>query len=315
MDRFRTMESFVRVVRAGSFTIAASQLGLSRALISRHVGELEARLGVRLLNRSTRSLSLTDEGRAYLEFCEKVFRDIESSERGILRTRLEPVGTLKVLAPKSFGAAHLSDAVIAFAKQQPRLQISLMLDNTPYRGSYKFAERGLDMVLCFSTPSRSAMVEQEIAIMDWVVCASPDYLARAGRPQAPADLSGHECLLHLEGTENDSIWRFEGPKGPVTAKVRGSFFSNTALALRKAALAGLGITLVPQYVVRDDIDAGDLMPVLPRYRPPSRPLIAVYPRAPVVPRKVQAFVDFLKIWMAEQNPVRHRLTTRVAVDA
>lgn len=315
MDRFRTMESFVRVVRAGSFTIAASQLGLSRALISRHVGELEARLGVRLLNRSTRSLSLTDEGTAYLAFCEKVFRDIESSERGILRTRVEPVGMLKVLAPKSFGAAHLSDAVIAFAKQQPRLQISLMLDNTPYRGSYKFAERGLDMVLCFSTPSRSAMVEQEIAIMDWVVCASPDYLARNGRPQTPADLSSHECLLHLEGTENDSIWRFQGPKGQATAKVRGSFFSNTALALRKAALAGLGIALVPQYVVRDDIDSGDLVPVLSRYRPPPRPLIAVYPRAAVVPRKVQAFVDFLKAWMAEQEPVRYRLNGRAKLDA
>lgn len=315
MDRFRTMESFVRVVRAGSFTIAASQLGLSRALISRHVGELEARLGVRLLNRSTRSLSLTDEGAAYLEFCEKVFLDIENSERGILRTRLEPVGTLKLLAPKSFGAAHLSDAVIAFAKLQPRLRISLLLDNTPYRGSYKFAERGLDMVLCFSTPSRSAMVEQEIAIMDWTVCASPDYLARTGRPQTPADLSGHDCLLHLEGTENDSLWRFEGPKGPITAKVRGSFFSNTAQALRKAALGGLGIALVPNYVVRDDIEAGDLVVVLPRYRAPPRPLIAVYPRTPDVPRKVQAFVDFLKVWMAEQNLVRHRQTARVAVDA
>jgi DNA-binding transcriptional LysR family regulator len=316
MDRFRTMESFVRVVRAGSFTIAASQLGLSRALISRHVGELETRLGVRLLNRSTRSLSLTDEGTAYLEFCEKVFRDIESSERGILRTRLEPVGTLKMLAPKSFGAAHLSDAVITFAKLQPRLRISLLLDNTPYRGSYKFAERGLDMVLCFSTPSRSAMVEQEIAVMDWVVCASPDYLARAGRPQTPADLSGHDCLLHLEGTDNDSIWRFEGPKGLVNAKVRGSFFSNTAQALRKAALGGLGIALVPNYVVRDDLASGDLVSVLPRYRVASRPLIAVYPQAPVTPRKVQAFVDFLKVWMAEQNiGGRRRQATRITAEA
>jgi len=120
VDRFRTMESFVRVVRAGSFTIAASQLGLSRALVSRHVGDLEGRLGVRLLNRSTRSLALTEEGTAYLEFCERVFRDIESNERSILRTRLEPAGTLKLLAPKSFGALHLSDAVIAFEARSPR---------------------------------------------------------------------------------------------------------------------------------------------------------------------------------------------------
>lgn len=301
MDRFRTMESFVRVVRAGSFTIAASQLGLSRALVSRHVSDLEARLGVRLLNRSTRSLSLTDEGTAYLEFCEKVFREIESNERAILRTRMEPVGTLKLLAPKSFGTMHLSDAIIAFAKVQPRLRVSLMLENTPYRGSYDFAERGLDLVLCFSTVRGSSVVEQEIATLDWVVCASPDYLARAGRPSTPADLGEHACLVHVDVAPNDSIWRFEGPKGPAPVKVHGAFFSNSALTLRKAAVAGLGVTLVPRYCVAEDLAAGTLVPVLPRYRVNARPLLAVYPQTPVIPRKVQAFVEFLKTWMAEQD--------------
>ena len=299
MDRFRTMESFVRVVRAGSFTIAASQLGLSRALVSRHVGDLEARLGVRLLNRSTRSLALTEEGAAYLEFCERVFRDIESNERAILRTRLEPVGTLKLLAPKSFGALHLSDAVIAFAVAQPRLRVSLMLENTPYRGSYDFAEKDLDIVLCFSAVRGSAVVEQEIAMLDWVLCASPEYLARAGRPATPAELGDHACLVHVDVAPNDSIWRFEGPKGSVSAKVRGAFFSNSALTLRKAAVAGLGITLVPRYCVADDLAVGTLVGILPRYRVAPRALLAVYPRAPVIPRKVQAFVDFLKVWMAE----------------
>jgi len=301
MDRFRTMESFVRVVRAGSFTIAASQLGLSRALVSRHVSDLEARLGARLLNRSTRSLSLTDEGAAYLEFCERVFRDIESNERAILRTRHEPTGTLKLMAPKSFGSLHLSDAVIAFAKVQPRLRVSLMLENTPYRGSYDFAERGLDLVLCFSTLRSSAVSEQEIANIDWVLCASPDYLARAGKPQAPSDLGDHACLVHVDVTPNDSIWRFEGPKGPVAVKVRGAFFSNAALTLGKAAAAGLGVTLVPRYAVADDLAAGTLTTVLPRYRVASRPLLAVYPRTPTIPRKVQTFVDFLKVWMAERE--------------
>ena len=308
MDRFRTMESFVRVVRAGSFTIAASQLGLSRALVSRHVSELEGRLGARLLNRSTRSLNLTEEGTAYLEFCERVFRDIESNERSILRTRLEPVGTLKILAPKSFGTMHLSDAVIAFAKAQPRLRVSLLLENTPYRGTYDFAERGIDLVLCFSTQRAASVAEQEIAAMEWVVCAAPDYLARAGKPQTPADLSDHACLMHVGTAANDSIWRFEGPQGPVPVKVRGTFFSDTAAALRKAAVAGLGITVIPGYAVRDDIAAGDLVTLLPRYRVRPRPLLAVYPQAPVVPRKIQAFVDFLKIWMAEHDLGRpHRV--------
>jgi DNA-binding transcriptional LysR family regulator len=312
LDRFRTMESFVRVVRAGSFTIAASQLGHSRALVSRHVSDLEGRLGVRLLNRSTRSLALTEEGTAYLEFCEKVFRNIESSERAILRTPLEPVGTLKLLAPKSFGTMHLSDAVIAFAKVQPRLRVSLVLENTPYRGSYDFAERGLDLVLCFSTVRGSSVVEQEIATLEWVVCASPDYLARAGRPQNPSELGEHACLLHVDVSPNDSIWRFEGPKGPTSVKVRGGFYSNAALTLRKAAVAGLGVTLVPRYAVADDLAAGTLVTVLPRYRVASRALIAVYPPAPVIPRKVQAFVDFLKLWMAEHDVGRRK--PRVAAE-
>jgi len=306
------MESFVRVVRAGSFTIAASQLGLSRALVSRHVSDLEGRLGARLLNRSTRSLSLTEEGTAYLDFCERVLRDIESNERSIVHTRLEPVGMLRLLAPKSFGTMHLSDAVIAFAAAQPRLRVSLLLENTPYRGSYDFAERDLDMVLCFSTMRGASVAEQEIATLEWVVCASPDYLARAGRPQSPSDLVDHACLLHVDVSPNDSIWRFEGPKGPVSVKVRGSFFSNAALTLRKAAVAGLGITLVPRYAVADELAAGTLAPVLPRYRVASRPLLAVYPQAPVIPRKVQAFVEFLKIWMTEQDLNRDRAGARIA---
>jgi len=306
LDKFRTMESFVRVVRAGSFTVAASQLGLSRALVSRHVSDLEARLGTRLLNRSTRSLSLTDEGSAYLAFCERVFSDIESHETAILRTRLEPSGTLKVLAPKSFGTMHLSDAVIAFAKAQPRLRVSLMLENTPYRSSYDFAERGLDVVLCFSTLRSATLSEQQIGNVDWVLCASPDYLARAGRPQTPSDLGNHACLVHVDVMPNDSIWRFDGPKGPVSAKVRGAFFSNAALALAKAAAAGIGITLVPRYAVADALAAGLLVGVLPRYRVATRPLLAVYPRTPVVSRKVQAFVDFLSAWMAEHDFGRPR---------
>jgi DNA-binding transcriptional LysR family regulator len=301
MDRFRTMESFVRVVRAGSFTIAATQLGLSRALVSRHVGDLESHLGTRLLNRSTRSLSLTEEGAAYLEFCERVFSEIEINERAILRTRTEPVGTLKVLAPKSFGTSHLADAIVAFAKTQPRLRVTLMLENTPYRGTYEFGERALDVVLCFSNLHTASVTEQEIASMAWVVCASPAYLAHAGAPKTPADLGGHSCLVHVNVAPNDSVWRFEGDIGPVSVKVRGDFFSNSALGLRKAALADLGIALLPHYAVADDLASGRLEAVLPRYRIAPRTLLAVYPKAKVTSRKVAAFVDFLKDWMARQE--------------
>jgi DNA-binding transcriptional LysR family regulator len=295
------MESFVRVVRAGSFTIGASQLGLSRALVSRHISDLEAHLGVRLLNRSTRSLALTEEGTAYLEFCESVFREIETNERAIRRTRTEPAGTLKVLAPKSFGAMHLSDAVIGFAKAQPRLRVSLMLENTPYRGSYDFAERDLDVVLCFSTIRGASVIEEKIVSLDWTLCASPDYLARAGQPAEPAALADHSCLVHVNVQPNDVVWRMMGPEGPVAVKVRPAFSSDSSVPLRKAAVAGLGITMIPRYAVADDLASGALEIVLPRYTAAARPLLAVYPKALVTPAKVQAFVDYLKTWMRERN--------------
>ena len=138
-------------------------------------------------------------------------------------------------------------------------------------------------------------------MLDWVACASPDYLARGARLQSPADLAHHACLVHMDVAPNDSLWRFEGPKGPVAAKVRGAFFSNSALALSKAAVAGLGVTFVPRYVVSEALDDGSLMPVLPRFKVKARPLIAIYPNTPAVPAKVQAFIEFLRGWMAERD--------------
>ncbi len=295
------MESFVRVVRAGSFTVGASQLGLSRALVSRHIGDLEAHLGVRLLNRSTRSLALTEEGAAYLEFCEKVMREIETNEHAIRRTRTEPAGTLKILAPKSFGALHLSDAVIGFAKAQPRLRVSLMLENTPYRGSYDFAERDLDVVMCFSTIRGAAVIEEKIVSLDWVLCASPEYLAQAGKPSEPAALADHSCLVHINVQPNDVVWRLNGPEGPVSVKVRAAFSADSSVTLSKAAVAGLGITMIPRYAVTGELASGALEIVLPRYKVAPRPLLAVYPKALVTPAKVRAFVEYLKVWMRERN--------------
>lgn len=300
MDRFRTMESFVRVVRAGSFTIAANQLGLSRALVSRHVNDLEQRLGVRLLNRSTRSLSLTEEGQSYLDFCEQLFRDIESRERLIVRTRTEAVGTLKVTAPKSFGVMHLADAAVAFAMEQPKLRFSLVLEDVSFRMG-QFGEKGLDLALRITSVRNASYVEESITPLDWVVCASPEYLAREGRPGKPSDLTNHACLVHVNVLPSDHIWRFEGPAGNQSIKVSGAFMSNSALALRKAALASLGIALVPRYTVVDDLASGLLVAVLPRYRTTARPLLAVYPRTPAVPQKVRIFIDFLKDWFAARN--------------
>src|SRR5258708_5478340 len=282
MDRFRTMESFVRVARAGSFTIAANQLGLSRALVSRHIGALEMRLGVRLINRTTRSLSLTEEGNAYLAFCEQVQRQIETSEHALARTRVEPSGTLKIVVPKSLGTLHMADALVDFVKAQPRLRVTLNLEDVSFRRAYDFVERGLDLAVRISSLGNASLAEQKLCDVDWVVCASPDYLARAGRPARPSELADHACLVHVNVTANDRIWRFEGPRA-IAVKVNGVFMSNSALALRKAARAGLGIALVPRYCVAEDLADGSILTLLPRHRGAQRP----------VPQKGQIFLDFL----------------------
>jgi DNA-binding transcriptional LysR family regulator len=300
VDRFRTMETFVRVARSGSFTVAANQLGLSRALVSRHVGMLEERLGVRLLHRTTRSLNLTDEGRSYLSFCEQLFRDVEEQERALVETPAEPAGTLRLAAPKSFGALHLADAIVAFARAQPKLYVQVILDNVSFQPT-DFGKRGFDLVLQFAPARNASLAETPIAPMDWVVCAAPSILIREGRPGSPAELTRFPCLLHETALPNDRLWRFEGPRGPVTAKVTGSFSSNSALVLRKAVLAGLGAALLPRYVVADDLASGNLVPLFPRYRVAARPLIAVYPRVPETPLKVRAFIAFLTEWIASRG--------------
>jgi DNA-binding transcriptional LysR family regulator len=300
MDRFRSMETFVRVARSGSFTVAANQLGLSRALVSRHVGMLEERLGARLVHRTTRSLNLTDEGRSYLTFCEQLFRDIEVQERALVEARAEPSGNLRLAAPKSFGALHLADAIIAFARAQPKLHVQLILENVSFQPA-DFGKRGFDLALQFTPASHASLAETPIAAMDWVVCAAPSLLIREGRPTAPADLSRFPCLLHESALPNDRLWRFEGSRGPVTVKVFGTFSSNSALALRKAAIAGLGAALLPRYVVADDIASGNVATLFPRHRVAARPLIAVYPRARQTPLKVSAFTAFLSEWITARG--------------
>ncbi len=294
------MQSFVRVVRAGSFTLAANQLGLSRALVSRHVSDLEARLGVRLVNRSTRALDLTQEGRQYLDFCEQMFRDLEHKENEIAQVRAAPAGALRILAPSSFGTLHIADAAIGFAKVQPRLKVSLLLENTWFRQD-DFSQRGLDMALRFAPIRKSALVAERIAEFNWVVCAAPDYIARQGRPQKPADLAGRACLIHSNALPDDHIWRFGGPKGGLSVRVNGALYSNSALALRKASLAGMGIALVPRYVVTEDLASGTLISLLNRFSIPPRMLNAIYPETEITPAKIRVFIDFLTKWLVTRG--------------
>jgi DNA-binding transcriptional LysR family regulator len=293
MDRFQVVESFVRVAHVGSFTKAAMQLGLSRALISRRIMELEARLGVRLLNRSTRSVSLTAEGKSYLLHCKQVLDDMEAAEREIARGKTMPLGAIRVLAPKSFGVVCLSDAMIAFAEANPRIRVSLSLNDFSFRPG-DFVEEGFDLAIRIADIRDSAVLTRRITTLKSVLCASPSFIDREGSPQKVADLVRYSCLAHLGSDEHDRIWRFAGQNGG-SVRVDGMFHSNSALALRKAALAGLGIALLADYSIMEDLAAGTLVRILPQCEI-KRPVTALYARSPHIPQKVRLLVTFLAQW-------------------
>jgi DNA-binding transcriptional LysR family regulator len=302
MDRFQTIESFVRVAHAGSYTKAARQLGLSRALLSRRIIELEARLGVRLLNRSTRSVSLTAEGRAYLTRCKQVLDDMESAEREIARGARTPLGGIRVLAPKSFGVTCLSDAMIAFSKIHAQVRVSLSLGDFSFRPA-DFVDEGFDVAIRIADIRDSAVLARRITTLKSLLCASPDFIARHGAPVSVAALPNYSCLAHLGSDEHDRVWTFVGQRG-TSIRVDGSFDSNSALALRKAALAGLGIALLPEEYIAPDLASGELVRILPQYEI-RRPVTALYARSPHIPQKVRLLVSFLVQWFKNERMRTH----------
>ena len=178
------MQSFVEVIRLGSFSEAAKILGLSRALISRHVTDLEKHLGVRLLTRTTRRITLTEAGAEHFNFCQRVIKEIEEQETSLKRLQKEPAGSLKILAPKSFTTLALGDAIASFAAAYPHLNISLMLDDLSFR-SYDFIERGFDVAVHTTPVRESSLVARKIATLRWLLCASPKYLEHHGEPRRP----------------------------------------------------------------------------------------------------------------------------------
>lgn len=295
MDRFKAIDSFMRVAKTRSFSEAANQTGMSRSMISRHVRMLEGQLGVQLLNRTTRSVKLTGVGVAYYEFCERMLRQWEEKERSVLRSRHELRGSIKVAAPKSFGSMYLSDAVAGFSLQHPHIKVSLILEDYTFR-VYDFMEKGLDVAIRLSPIRDSAIIARKIAMLRWVLCASPQYLSQHGEPKAPGDLSKHQCLAHLRLDAHDRIWRLMGPRGQESIRIDGPFSSNSGLVLRKAVLAGLGIGLLPWYAVGDELKAGSLVQILPRYKVADRPLYVVYPHGKFVAPAIRAFVGFLSTW-------------------
>jgi DNA-binding transcriptional LysR family regulator len=294
LDHFLTMRSFVEVVRKGSYTKAAVHLGTSRALVSRHILDLEDRLQVRLLNRTTRSITLTDDGRYYFDFCDRVLKEIEETEATLSGRTKEAQGNLAVVAPKWIGNYEIADAATAFSLEYPDINLKLSLGGMA-PNAYDFIDQGFDIALHTRRIPDSLIRAKLIAQIDFVVVAAPAYLDRAPPLDSPADLGLHKGLVQ----SNDPVWRFEMDGDIYKPRVQNAFSSNTYIVLHKAALKGLGVAVLPLPLVREDLAAGRLVRVLERHAIEQRPLFAAFAPGPITPKKVRLFIDFLAAWFRD----------------
>ena len=290
MEHFGDIAVFVRVVEAGSFTAAADKLGLSQSAVSKCVNRLEERMGTRLLNRSTRKLSLTEAGAALHAHGLRAISEMEQAELEVARLQTEPRGVLRVNAPMSFGLLHIAPAVNDFLQRYPALTLDLQLDDR----LVELVEEGFDCAVRIKALTDSTLVAKKLAPCRQVVCAAPEYLAAHGTPRTPQELKAHRCLIYTyRGKPRE--WEFSGPRAEsISVTVSGPLHSNSGLASREAALRGGGILNIPTFYVGDDLRAKRLVALLTDYTPlPEINIYAVYPERRNLSPKVRAFVDFL----------------------
>jgi DNA-binding transcriptional LysR family regulator len=285
------MSVFDRVVRAGSFSAAARDLGVSTAVVSRRVAALEARLGIRLLHRTTRRVALTDEGATYHESVVRILQEVEEAEAAASAGRVEPRGVLKVAMPASFGHRHIAPLVPKFALRFPQVELALQLSDRPVA----IIEEGFDLGIRITELADSSLAARKLAPNRRVVCASPAYLKKHGAPRTPDELVRHNCLVPTWEHDFSMAWDYREPSGKRgSVRVRGHYACDNWEVLRDWALAGLGIALKSTWDVRDHLEDGSLVPVLPGYTFGTDVAIyAVYPHRRHLPAKTRAFIDFL----------------------
>ena len=288
MDHLAGMAVFAKVVEARSFTAAAEQLGLSKSAVSKQISRLEDRLGIRLLNRTTRRLSLTEAGAAYYERCARIVAEAEAADLAITHLQSEPRGVLQVNAPMSFGIAHVAPAIPDFLERYPELRVDMTLNDRVV----DLVDEGFDVAIRIGALADSSLIARRLAESRMVAVAAPGYLQRHGAPDRPEDLERHNCLSYSY-TPQERQWRFETEAGPRPVTVRGSFQANNGDAIRAAAVAGLGIAVLPSFIVGPDIRSGLLTTVLRDHLSSTTVVHAVYPHSRHLTVKVRAFVDFL----------------------
>lgn len=290
MDRVEGIRLFIRVVEVGSFSKAASDLGVTQPTATKHVAELERRLGSRLFHRSTRGVTPTEIGALYYEKCRVIARELEEADNlaALLQSRLR--GTLRISTSVAFGRRVMVPLVLRFMQQHPDLQIDLSFDDR----YVNLIEQGIDVAVRMGRLADSSLGARYLGINPWVMVASPEYLARRGVPASPHELPQHDALIY-SSVQGDDRWHFTGPDGQVLQiPVRGLLRANNLSALLAAARGGFGLAALPWYVAHESVRAGAVQPVLADWALPAQEIHAVFPSPRQVPTKVSGFIAWLE---------------------
>jgi len=288
LDTLVGMAVFARVVDDGGFSAAARVLGMSKSAVSKQVSALEDRLGARLLNRTTRRMSLTESGAALIDNCRRVLAEAEAAEIAVGALQSAPSGVLRINAPVTFGATHLAPALPDFLARHPLVTIDITLNDR----MVDLIDEGYDLAVRITRLADSSLIARKLAPGRRVMVAAPSYLERRGRPATLAELTGHDCLAYSY-ISADEEWRFHGPTGEETVRVGSRLRANSGEVLLAAAIAGAGIAALPTFICGADLAAGRLARVLPDYDNRSFAVYAVWPAGRHPSPKLRAFVDFL----------------------
>lgn len=308
MDRFQALTAFAKVVEMGSFARASERLGISVSAVSRQVADLEMHLDARLLNRTTRRLSLTESGQAFYERCVQLLSDLEEAEVVVSAASVVPRGTLRLSCSGPFGERHLAPAIAAFEARHPQIRFDVELSER----AVDLVEEGLDLAIRIGAIGSQHLVGRRIGGTRLVCCAAPAYLARHGEPRTPEELAAHSCFIY-EYAANRGIWSFRDEAGAERdVAVTGPVHSNNGSFLAAMAVAGMGIAREPDFIVGPDVRAGRLTPILRRFAPPPLDVYVVYPSRRHLSGKVRAFADFLAArfttpeWQIDEPPPDQR---------
>lgn len=303
MDTLAAMRTFVAIVDAGSLTAAAAVLDRAPPSMVRTLAVLEEHLGVRLLARTTRRMSLTEEGRLYLDRCRRILADVEEAEREVMDRDAEPRGELRATAPVLFGLRHVAPAVTELVQRHPRLRVELVLLDRVV----DLVDEGIDIGVRIGRLPDSSLMLVPVGEVRRVVVASPALLRRHGVPQHPSELAALPCVEHHGSLTGR--WMFVDDGRELTVRIRGAFACNQAAAVVQACAAGLGFGCLLSYQVEPEVSAGDLRVVLEAFEPPPLPVQLVYPSTRLVSPRLRAFVGFMKEHLRTRPELRPGRTT------